>query len=49
MSSAGYPNGRQLTDDIVDHVVEIITQGKTKNDIAAFQMDDQLRNKPENE
>lgn len=30
---AGYPNGRQLTDDVVDHVVEIITRGKMKDDL----------------
>ena len=33
MSAAGYPNGRQLTDDIVDNVVEIMTQGKMKDDL----------------
>ena len=33
MSAAGYPNGRQLTDDIVDNVVEIMTHGKMKDDL----------------
>jgi hypothetical protein len=33
MSAAGYPNGRQLTDDIVDDVVEIMTHGKMKDDL----------------
>jgi len=33
MSAAGYPNGRQLTDDIADNLVEIITQGKMKDDL----------------
>jgi hypothetical protein len=32
-SAAGYPNGRQLTDDVVDHVVEIMTCGKMKDDL----------------
>lgn len=32
-SAAGYPNGRQLTDDIVDHLVEIMTRGKMKDDL----------------
>ncbi|HEX5838579.1 MAG TPA: DUF4331 family protein, partial [Anaerolineales bacterium] len=32
-SAGGYPNGRQLTDDVVDHVVEIMTRGKTKDDL----------------
>ena len=32
-SPAGYPNGRQLTDDVVDHVVEIMTRGKMKDDL----------------
>ena len=32
-SAAGYPNGRQLTDDVVDHVVEIMTRGKMKDDL----------------
>ena len=33
MSAAGYPNGRQLTDDIADNLVEILTQGKMKDDL----------------
>ena len=33
MNAAGYPNGRQLTDDIVDNVVEIMTHGKVKDDL----------------
>jgi hypothetical protein len=33
MSADGYPNGRQLTDDIVDNVVEIMTHGKMKDDL----------------
>jgi uncharacterized protein DUF4331 len=32
-STAGYPNGRKLTDDIADNLVEIITQGKMKDDL----------------
>lgn len=32
-SAAGYPNGRQLMDDVVDHVVEIMTHGKMKDDL----------------
>jgi hypothetical protein len=32
-SAVGYPNGRQLTDDIVDNVVEIMTRGKMKDDL----------------
>jgi hypothetical protein len=32
-SAAGYPNGRQLADDIVDNVVKIMTQGKMKDDL----------------
>ena len=32
-SPAGYPNGRQLDDDVVDHVVEIMTRGKVKDDL----------------
>jgi hypothetical protein len=32
-SAAGYPNGRQLADDVVDHVVEIMTRGKMKDDL----------------
>jgi hypothetical protein len=32
-SPAGYPNGRQLADDIVDNLVEIMTQGKMKDDL----------------
>jgi hypothetical protein len=31
--AAGYPNGRRLTDDIVDNVVEIMTRGKMKDDL----------------
>jgi Domain of unknown function (DUF4331) len=30
---AGYPNGRQLADDVVDNVIEIMTQGKMKDDL----------------
>jgi hypothetical protein len=33
MSAAGYPNGRQLTDDIADNLLEIITKGKMKDDL----------------
>ncbi len=33
MSAAGYPNGRQLTDDIADNLAKIITQGKIKDDL----------------
>ena len=33
MSAAGYPNGRQLTDDIADNLAEVITQGKIKDDL----------------
>ena len=32
-SAAGYPNGRQLTDDIADNFAAIITQGKIKDDL----------------
>jgi len=32
-SAGGYPNGRQLTDDVVDRVVEIMTLGKMKDDL----------------
>lgn len=32
-STAGYPNGRQLVDDIVDNIVEIMTRGKMKDDL----------------
>ena len=32
-SAEGYPNGRKLTDDIVDNLVGIITQGKMKDDL----------------
>jgi hypothetical protein len=32
-SAAGYPNGRQLADDVVDNVVEIMTRGKMKDDL----------------
>jgi hypothetical protein len=31
-SAAGYPNGRQLADDIVDNVVEIMTRGVMPDD-----------------
>lgn len=33
MSAAGYPNGRQLKDDIADNLVEILTQGEMKDDL----------------
>jgi len=33
MSAAGYPNGRQLTDDIADNLVEIMTQGRMRDDL----------------
>ena len=33
LSAEGYPNGRRLTDDIVDNLVEIITRGKMKDDL----------------
>lgn len=32
-SAAGYPNGRQLRDDIVDNSVDIMTHGKMKDDL----------------
>lgn len=32
-SAAGFPNGRQLRDDIVDNSVEIMTHGKMKDDL----------------
>jgi hypothetical protein len=32
-NASGYPNGRQLADDIVDPVVEIMTHGKMKDDL----------------
>ncbi len=32
-SAAGYPNGRQLTDDIVDNAVDIMTRGKMRDDL----------------
>jgi uncharacterized protein DUF4331 len=32
-NAGGYPNGRQLTDDIADSLVEIMTQGKMKDDL----------------
>jgi hypothetical protein len=38
-SAAGYPNGRQLTDDIVDNIVEIMTQGKMKDDLLSAHSD----------
>ena len=34
-SAAGYPNGRQLADDIADNLAEIITQGKMKDDLVS--------------
>jgi hypothetical protein len=33
LDAGGYPNGRKLTDDIVDNLVEIMTQGKMKDDL----------------
>jgi hypothetical protein len=33
LDSGGYPNGRKLTDDIVDNLVEIMTMGKMKDDL----------------
>ena len=33
MSAAGYPNGRQLADDIADNLVEIITKGRMRDDL----------------
>ncbi len=33
LSAAGYPNGRKLTDDIVDNLVEIMTHGNMKDDL----------------
>ena len=33
MSAAGYPNGRQLTDDIADNLAAIITQGRMRDDL----------------
>jgi len=38
-SGAGYPNGRHLTDDIVDNVVEIMTRGKMKDDLVTAHTD----------
>jgi hypothetical protein len=32
-SAEGYPNGRKLTDDIVDNLVGVITQGRMKDDL----------------
>jgi hypothetical protein len=32
-NAGGYPNGRKLTDDVVDQVVEIMTHGKMKDDL----------------
>lgn len=32
-SAAGYPNGRRLTDDIVDNAVEILTRGRMRDDL----------------
>jgi hypothetical protein len=31
-NATGYPNGRQLADDIVDNLVEIMTRGKMRDD-----------------
>ena len=33
LNAGGYPNGRKLTDDVVDMVVKIMTQGKMKDDL----------------
>ena len=33
LNADGYPNGRKLTDDIVDSLVEIMTLGKMKDDL----------------
>lgn len=33
INASGYPNGRQLTDDVVDNILEIMTQGKMKDDL----------------
>ncbi len=33
MNAEGYPNGRQLTDDIADNLVALITQGKMSDDL----------------
>jgi hypothetical protein len=33
LDAGGYPNGRKLTDDVVDCVVEIMTQGKMSDDL----------------
>ena len=38
-SAAGYPNGRQLTDDVVDHVADIMTRGKVIDDLVAAHTD----------
>ncbi|HEX5809714.1 MAG TPA: DUF4331 family protein [Anaerolineales bacterium] len=38
-SAAGYPNGRQLTDDVVDHVADIMTRGKIKDDLVTAHTD----------
>jgi hypothetical protein len=38
-SAAGYPNGRQLSDDVVDNIVEIMTRGKMKDDLVHPHMD----------
>ena len=38
-SAAGYPNGRQLTDDVVDHVAEIMTRGTVKDDLVTAHTD----------
>jgi hypothetical protein len=32
-SAAGYPNGRQLADDIADNLVQIMTQGRMSDDL----------------
>jgi len=34
----GYPNGRQLTDDVVDRIVEIMTLGRMKDDLVTPHM-----------
>jgi hypothetical protein len=38
-NAAGYPNGRQLADDIVDYLLEIMTQGKMKDDLVGPHLD----------
>ena len=32
-SAAGYPNGRQLADDIVDEAVSLMTRGRITKDL----------------